>query len=1814
LSWASSGQTQRIVKARLLGLILLAAGLTGTVDAQLSETILSGTAITNYTGYIIDADRSSVTNNPAFDRESIRMQTIVRTTNTSGSLLSRTNVYVLRLLDTAGVPWPIFEAAGNTNAAATYNITNVFNVPAMGAVTNTNVASVVPAVRLRAHARYTVGLRIFTNGVFTTRTTNDGPRQYYHFTNLVSGDAAFNVIACVTNVVTNQLFAVQAISGKDAFRYDVRYELRRYDDFAVTNTAPTNIPVRINYVLSNATAGAVVPLVNSSTNFVVSLPPHTSATNPPAPAVANGQVTVNVKPVSQIDSVNHTFRLYATISHTNKTSVPLEVVTGNSTNTITVPGDRLLHFNGHLFFGSIDTTFSSINNSPGSNGIVVGTHIVTMLGVDANSGVIVGHPSHTYGSGAALSVNLLANGNAVLASGTVTVNQPVPDLDVTNRVRYQRVGPLTLTTGGAASPLRVTLPTGFSYRTNNTNFTLTFGTIDYASYPLDQSLGPIGSPVFTPGGGGIFAAEETKPVWFQCINIIWNTAMGKFTLTPSPSPNVHYVRWDEYDYLKSVPVAVLADPAMKTKRSNDRYFESLSGLGGTTEVFADANGHASLKTDLTLAGGNYLTHFPYDSAVAWTANSSMRVTNDNAVSGGLSNVASLSVSYTRDCPGCSAQPPDASVGVSPSNAVLNFTRDGGLVAGGTLTSTQALTWGYFSNSPTMNGYAQQSFTYDVGNFHMPGVFLRGDQTLLERNHRASTLLFTGIAATNLNTIERPDIYFTANAIGYVNGFADYAGLNFCVNVAGAKDGKSTVAGVVTPAYDLTARSKYYIRPGGVSGIHEAVPGTFPVNLVLYGYQFTFSNYGLNYLDSQNRDSRTDGSVYVPYPSDFTQSFKELKFNCVGGLTSAKVPQNDPDKELDYWTADFSTLAINFKRNAADECNPAEGSLVLGVRMTPFQLGTNLFGSLGFQTNGNLIPQSYGLEGVDSRLKAPNVVTIKGPNTERYNFTPVVDAYLNSYSNSPPTPGWLNVAGGLDVSFFEDVKVHLQTSADREGTNSLIYLMGGWPKAGSSAANQGWVDSAGSNYFSITYFDLDNFGKPNGVAIGDYRDNATEQYHPRAQKHWLRIVHFDYPLDWNTVTRSFKSHAPISNEFVIVNVQHQVKYLSAQHAELVFGIQYDGLPQINLTELAFNAVDELTGVSQAIVEAAGDKILQAVTNGIDHVTQMLDAKMDRFYDRIFDNVIDPVVCDAYIALSNNFQFFVTNNPCNYIPVAGSNIDYFIGGIYGTGVNISNQIATNLLGAVGQVSNVVGQVDKFLGDVQHAIDAILGGITNDIDGNYIGMQAGLFASTNAKVSKASVSNVIYRVTSKLAAQFINSVLNPSIDEFIADHETTFNEIITLLTNIREQVAALRAQLQSGQEFAVEMADKVNGLSGEILALCNQTRQDVSNFFGAIDCTIDNPFAQYSADEVKEMMRQRFEENFFASQIPQRINEILKQRVYDLDALMRESIDTLFAKMNEVIKDAISETLQTLDTKINGLIGDLNSVLGAAELNGYAHIKGDSLTLLRIDGHFQFKCPDNLELNAYIQIKELNSDGTATCAAGAGRATEVTIGATDVDLSWITPDLRANVAVKFSFQTTPSFKPIGVAGSFEVLGGLTFETFEIIELRAAIAFGATENYLSAQTRIKFNQYELAGGIYFGRTCTLDPIKLWAPDIAEVLGAPPFTGAYAYGEGWFPLNEALGIPSSCLFNIRAGVGAGAGYFVEGPTYVGAIFGGLDGEVLCLINVRGEAKLIGVKQGSDFRFKGTAKVSGKAGSCPFCIKFKKSFGIRYEQKKWKLD
>ena len=313
--------------------------------------------------------------------------------------------------------------------------------------------------------------------------------------------------------------------------------------------------------------------------------------------------------------------------------------------------------------------------------------------------------------------------------------------------------------------------------------------------------------------------------------------------------------------------------------------------------------------------------------------------------------------------------------------------------------------------------------------------------------------------------------------------------------------------------------------------------------------------------------------------------------------------------------------------------------------------------LGFQPNGNLSAPSLGVTGVGSRLRLPNAMTFRGPNGEDYRFTPVAEAYLNSHTGpaANPPPGWLNLAGELDLPFFEGLKIHIHTSASPQASNATLHLMGGWPRAG-VGPHYGWNDAAGKNYFSTAAFDPDNLGLPADTLPDAYRNGAGQQYHPRAQKLWLGVVPFDYPLAWSSGARIFRSLQPVTNDLYVLTLSHRVEYLGPETADLDFASQFTGLPRINLANFAVNQLDNQLGVGHAFAQAAGGEVFGAVKGGLDHLDEMLDAQVQSFFRSVFDRTIDPFIDELYGAMHTNYV--ALTNKCEFKRVAISNIHHFV----------------------------------------------------------------------------------------------------------------------------------------------------------------------------------------------------------------------------------------------------------------------------------------------------------------------------------------------------------------------------------------------------------------------------------------------------------------------------------------------------------------------------------------------------------------------------
>jgi len=268
-------------------------------------------------------------------------------------------------------------------------------------------------------------------------------------------------------------------------------------------------------------------------------------------------------------------------------------------------------------------------------------------------------------------------------------------------------------------------------------------------------------------------------------------------------------------------------------------------------------------------------------------------------------------------------------------------------------------------------------------------------------------------------------------LSYYDGFANYAGVNF----RGPAQGRSIIAGQTTDWYPLIPEAKYYARFGGVSGIHQAA--VFPSNLTLYGYAFTFSGYRLSYLDSENWQSLTDGSLVLPYPSGFTQEFAEMKFLCRGALGSARVPASSGPKTMRYWNTMITPQTVEFRPTANDPCSLSNRFLVLGVETKLPLIPQAFHALLGFQSNGNLVTADTGVQGVDSRFPVPAEISLQGSGGGYYKFSTASEGYFNNWDEGADRPeaGFFNLAGRIKFPFFVNSKTHLHVEPTGIANNS-----------------------------------------------------------------------------------------------------------------------------------------------------------------------------------------------------------------------------------------------------------------------------------------------------------------------------------------------------------------------------------------------------------------------------------------------------------------------------------------------------------------------------------------------------------------------------------------------------------------------------------------------------------------------------------------------------------------------------------------------------------------------------------------------------------
>ncbi|MDF3128320.1 hypothetical protein P0Y35_03840 [Kiritimatiellaeota bacterium B1221] len=1394
---------------------------------------------------------------------------------------------------------------------------------------------------------------------------------------------------------------------------------------------------------------------------------------------------------------------------------------------------------------------------------------------------------------------------------------PVDPLEevILHGVRYRSDGGMELSKDGLFADLVVVLPAGLGWTDDDSRMDL-YGEVIFPSTSLTDSFTPSGSLFLSDN---IWVVEETKPLMLEVQSLTWQPSSGSFSF-PSTG-NVLFVRENAYELLEGDANNNDIPEDHGFRRSNSQYYRYVSLLPGE-EILVEtgSDGEALLSANFIINEGGFITHLPYDSTPAWSGQGVLEVVQDQiGPNSKIIDAAVLKVSYNQNCPDNCPDDKRNDTLVIPQPADFVFTPQGGLVTEGNLSEGSKLSWGALPDEGALPDFAQESGPFFVAAYMASGHFIRGKGG--EAPHGAHTpgwLMNLGSEWGDSQSV------IAADMSEYYTGEGRFPGLNFRMDEHPDADGFNVLGGVAWDPFNLSDRAKYYVRQSGVTGIHEAE--SFKTTGKIYGYQFSFSSLGFSYLSSSPvpGGSRTNGDLTFGEPIDDVIEFKELSASCKGELGEAAPADNNELIHFLYWDLDYTLYQLAFRRSVG--CDVGSGTLVTTGVSEIELFAEPMFGELALGPDNDILSASQNDVDVDSRFSVPASIRVAGRDDQHYGFVPVHEAYLNDFKLADPQyvdmgEGYFSLAGALDIPFFNALSVQLHfTSGD-----GILHMMGGWP-------DDGWKIEE-HDFFDLENFDEDHLTWPRGqgVSLDEYRSSTLASYLPAAHKTIAGLVEVRYPLSWDSSTRSFASIEPENDVWLATSLEHQVDYMDAQNVEISFGIKYDGLPRLNLTNFVINELGEQSGIAQAIVEAGADEVMGYLEEGMQSLDKLLKPVSGNVSEPLIEELLEPVLRGFYDDLHNayaevedelTFRAWLEGAPV----VDGSPIDDLTVDLKN---DLENQIKDYFFSGVPNgvpSGEVTGYFDRLLREIDSsivAVDAMTPSFHADPSAGGAQLSGFLFQDADGEFP------ILESLTGELLGMFatdllgdLNALSDEAIQGALEDLKRPLQAASEELDLVKSELEELRRSLNDeGMEFRQELLSMIpDPALPNAEDLIDQWADEASTALLDYLLTLPpdrNPLLDYDENQWVDLLKDEVVLEFLNSRFQQQIAAALRSRVYDLEGRFRKAVDSVFANLNRAMRELLSDVLVGLDNDVNEFVGNLESYVGSGQIDGYAQVREESLERLRLDGKFVWKVPSDMEFKGFLEIDKISPTGNPICNPGAAfgeyaESRKVTIGALELPCSFLESDIRVNIQTSMSFTTSPDSQfpiPVGLGGEFWLSDSsdpLGFEDFALTDFGIGVAFGTTDGYLAGHATGTFNEGEVSAGMFFGATCSLDPLIMVDPDVGNLLGDVPLVGGYVYGEGWVPV-----VNYGCALNLSGGVGAGIFFFMDAdddPVFGMKILLGAKGEAICAVTVRGEIRMVGLRRDGRFIAQGTGRVSGSVGDCDWaCLRFGKTVTVTYD-------
>ena len=1766
---------------------------------------------TNPSNFLLASEASN--NGAGYDREAVNARFEVALSNPGGAADSIELEVTFSLVE-QGSGTAVALATGGTTVIQT----ETFNLGAGQTSTESILAALEPAAVLPPQTNYRVkasARQRVHGGAWSAATDFHGTwRQWIHFTNTTADDPTLNVkVFTGASVVTDRQI-LKSVVGQEVFRATLPTTLYRYD---IESVAQAAVGVPVSYSLQLIDTATMLPVALAQDSFTVTRPMLAgTADAPPDPVVDVWDQEIAFAPAAGVVlDPTADYELHVTVETQDPDLTPIPAVPELRTSAAA----RYLVLSGKLWFGGVETIFTQLANDPSPPMVETLGVFTTQLAVQEGSAPNA--PGRRFGDGVPLDVTYEPeSGDATVNSGTQSLTTTESDIVVLGGLRFVRGVMRMDATGVVLESGGVIFPAGFGISTVQNSRRHEPG-LNLTMEPLnpDFTLPFTSKPVNAPSGQYFYAFCDRLPIRFRTSAITWNVAAGTFSFTqtasgaPGDPPEPVLTRKFQDEELAAL-APLLADANAAVRPSNDAFLKNITDTTPVT-IATGAQGQALLTVSFDLGDGQMQTHYPQGVTVAWSYGRFS--VEENLVSGPnyMDTTAPLTVGYKRDCDGdCGVTAGPGQMVFAPADDKIHFTTDGGMHAQGGITP-ERLRWGTTQLSggaaPPEGGlpFAHQTNQWTEGAFHAAGFWLAGDIALAAAEaQRAECLLLSGVLPDG--SYERP---LTS---GYRAGLADYPGLNLRVGAAAAKNARSVLAGISTPDYDLKARCKYYLRAGGVTGIHEAVTASFPSGLVMYGFGVMLDGFRLAFRDGLNVESKTGGAVFVPSPvppnPGFELEFQDLGFKCQGQPHKMRLATEGATKTLAYWGTDIVPLSVEFANPVTGAgCTAVDdGFLMVGVQTRfPSVTPQKLHATLGFESSGNLVtansPRAAGRD-IDSRFTLPPNLQVLGAGNVPWEVSVAGRAYLNNpLATAPgfqqPPYGFLTFPATINVPWFEDMKVQFHVSAlsTANPATTTMHVMGGWPSNPADGNGSGW-QSGGQNYFTNKQFDIDHLAFPPGMSIDDYREPHLADYNPRARKSWLNTVDFDFNLIWDGTQRNFSSLTQIEDLLVLGSVHRQVQSLSPSTAELTFGLELE-IPRVNTASLTAAVKEGIASVvGDALSTVLGGIVRDQLGNGLASLDLLMSERQEDLWRSPLHNAVEPFVAAVLAGDSVSSQEMVLKSNLAGLP----------------GFGLDSAVAARLTDGI------------------QAVDVAL---------SIVGTQG----------DRTLTENLVKEL---LARSGVSGLTETAITTALAE---VLPEIDPNLERAREVLTRARATLVQAQSTVATQMLRV-------------FQENTPAIHSAADLAIDDIEALMLRHEWqlldnnarRDRIRRLVGERVMACAAVPKFQFILRQQIQDSHEAFNAGVDNIFGQVNQLMRSVIESALgnTVLPAIEYPAVGDMGpsggekGKLAALNIDGYARINDESLRQLDIHGEFEFNLPDSLKVQANLRILEIDANTPPSgCRTAAGQTAAIVQVDARAECDWVGADgTILEVGAKFSLLDGD---PVGFDGYFAFTGDVSVGPVTVNQMRLMAGFGTNGApvdpvvwaYIGGKARGLYGGYEAAVGVFLGRTCNTDVLRMvdssvgLALDESRVAPGEPITGVYFYGESWFPLNEVFGIPSTCMLTLKGGAGSGFFAFIgkrEGTAEDAVFIGckqlyGVEGTVLCALTARGTMSIFGALAldipalpligsppedglfgmadsiasslyGGTYVIRGEGTFDLEFGWCPICVELSRTIGLTW--------